>query len=233
MLLLALAFGHAAAGPVLVRVSAPRPPLEPPVALHEATASWRLRDDGSAPDPQVGDGVWTGVAAATPGASAALRLTDGTGREWAGSLSWPSGGTAELDLVLADDGVLGVAEAPIQVGATPTTAPVGTATVPRTVSGSWAWAVAALGWGLALSAALRRIRRAPRALSPLSSPLGARRFTVPVGEGAAACGSCIYTKWQALRQANMANAKTTAIIKLQKLVTPLVDLTSHASPDSQ
>ena len=188
MLVLALALGSsvATAGPVLVRVSSPQPPLEAPVALHEAGASWRLRDDGAAPDPQVGDGVWTGVAAATPGAAASLRLTDGAGRVWSGALPWPSGDIAELDLVLTDAGGLRAASASLQGGATPAGPPVGTATVPRSLSGSWAWAVAALGWGLALSVALRRRRRAPRALTAPTSPLGARRYTVPAGQGSAA-----------------------------------------------
>ncbi len=183
---LVLAARVASAGPVLVRVSSPEPPLEAPVALHEAGASWRLRDDGSAPDPQVGDGVWTGVAAGTAGAAATLRLTDGAGRVWSGALSWPSGDIAELDLALTDAGGLRAASAAIQGGATPVRLPVASASVPGTVSGSWAWAVAALGWGLALSVGLRRLRQAPRALTAPASPLGARRYTVPAGQGSAA-----------------------------------------------
>ncbi len=183
MLIILLMCAPAFAQPVLLRVRAVDLALSAPVEVQIGGSNVQLRDDGGAPDPFGGDGLWSGVVAGSPSEGPqTLTVSDARGRSWTTEVAWPTEDPAELDLVLDEEGGLSRAEAPVmgavQTPASAQAAPaLGGSATPTAGAGAMAWAVAALGWGLALSLG-GGPPASPSALNDCVSPLGDHRYRV-------------------------------------------------------
>ncbi|MEC7947900.1 MAG: choice-of-anchor X domain-containing protein [Myxococcota bacterium] len=185
MLLLLLLIAPALAEPTLIRVTAPGRELEQPVRIFIDGGGVALRDDGQTPDAIAADGIWSGVfSTSNPSGNADLIVKAGDTERASGTIELPTGALAEVDLLLDTKGGFVQTEALIDPSVE---APVDAAgAAPGSVQGTWSWAVAALGWGLALSVGLRRWRTAPKALATLRSPMGGRTLWVPADARAVA-----------------------------------------------
>jgi hypothetical protein len=181
MLTLLLLVAPALAEPTLIRVTAPGRELEEPVRVYIDGGGVALRDDGQPPDAIAADGIWSGVFNSPGQAETAdLIVKAGESDRSSGSIELPNGALAEVDLLLNARGGFVQTDALIDPSVEAAVDAAGSA--PGSVRGTWAWAVAALGWGLALSLGLQRWRQSPRPLSSLRSPMGGRLLWVPDDE---------------------------------------------------
>lgn len=181
MLLLLLLVAPAVAEPILIRIAAPGRELEEPVRVYVDGGGVALRDDGQSPDAIALDGIWSGVFSRSGQAETAdLIIKSGESDRSSGTVELPTGALPEVDLLLDTRGGFVQTDALVDPAVDAQVDAAGTA--PGSVRGTWAWAVAALGWGLALSVGLQRWRRSPRPLSPLRSSIGGRLLWVPPDE---------------------------------------------------
>ncbi|MCB9761484.1 MAG: hypothetical protein H6739_16695 [Alphaproteobacteria bacterium] len=154
---------EALAAPLMLRIADPEAQLqgavEGVVEGDGVTARFTPKDDGAPPDVVADDGIRAVVVQAPDAARLQITLTDSRGEVFTGAVTLTPGAQMDLDVRITGDGAVEAYTPLGPSGAASGSTPRGSPQMEGAEGRTLPWAVAAVGWLLAIGLLRRRDRR--------------------------------------------------------------------------